>query len=99
MISDTAIVLERLGTSRLLIKRGHRNVADLEQLRRGEKNEIYRVMINRVDNAALVEQDRRETALLKFDAAGESGGAGTKNGNIKALHWMLKQSFDFLVNG
>ena len=43
--------------------------------------------------------DSMEAALLKLDAAGESGGAGTNNGNIKTLHWTLKQSFDSLVNG
>src|SRR5258708_7452457 len=67
VIGYAAVVLERFGAAGLLVERGHRNVADFEQLRRGEEDQIDGVVVNRVDHATLVEQHWMEAALLQLN--------------------------------
>ena len=56
MIGDAAIIFQRLRASRLFIQRRHGDVADFEQLRRGEEHHVGRVVVKRVDHAAFVDQ-------------------------------------------
>lgn len=86
VISDPPVIFESLGTSGLLIERSHRDIADLEQLWSCKEDEIDRVMIDGVDDTALIEEDCGVTAFLNFDSAGESGGTGSDDRYIKLFH-------------
>ena len=59
MIGNAPVVFERFGATGLFVERGHRNIADFEQLGRGEKDQVDRIVIDRVDDAAFIEQHRR----------------------------------------
>ncbi len=77
-----AVVLQRLVTRGLRVGGGERDVADHQQLRRGEKHHVRRVMEERVDQASLVYQQRGETDLLRLDGAGHSRRAGADREHV-----------------
>ena len=82
MLGGTAIVLEGFLPSGLHQRSGERDVADLEQLRRGEKCHVRRIVEDRIDQASLVKDDRLETSFLSLDRAGESSGAGAYDEDV-----------------
>ena len=76
VVRHAAIVLQRLMPVGLLVEAGHGDVADFEQLRRGEEHHVGGVVIKRVDHAAFIDQHRAHAAALQLDSAGEPGGSG-----------------------
>ena len=76
------IILEGFVTHGLFVERRHGNIADFKQFRRGEKHHIGGVIVERVDDAALVEENDVYATALEFDAAGEAGGAGADHDDI-----------------
>ena len=82
VLGDLAVVLERLDAVGLLVGAGEGDVADLEQLRRGEEGHVRRVVEERVAEAALVDQARGEARALCLDGAGQAGGAGADDEQI-----------------
>jgi hypothetical protein len=73
VVGDAAVILEGLGASGFLIEAGHRNLADFEQFRRGEEDHVGRIVVNRIDDAAFIENDGLHVTPLQLDAARESG--------------------------
>ena len=57
IFGDAAIIFQRLGAAGLFIERSHRQAADFEQLRRGEKHHVRRIVVERIDDAALFDED------------------------------------------
>src|SRR5215831_6685036 len=72
VIRHAAVVLERLSAVGLLVQAGHRDVADFKQLRSREERHVGGVIVERVRDAALFDEDRIQAAPLEFDAAGEA---------------------------
>ena len=71
-VDDLAVVLQRLGPRRLLVRRNERQAADFEQLGRGEKDHLRRKPVDRVDEDALLEHLIIEAALFRGDCGGQS---------------------------
>src|SRR3954454_20881849 len=69
VIGNTPVVLQAFSTSRLLVQRCHRDVADLEELRRREEHQIDRVVVDRIDDTAFVEKDDVQPAFFELDTA------------------------------
>src|SRR5262249_35451851 len=66
VLSDTAIVLERLLPGGFLAGTREWNVADLQQLRCREERHVGGVVENRIHEATLVQNDRLQSDLLGF---------------------------------
>src|SRR6185503_17922014 len=73
VIRYAAVVFQGLGPIGLLVQASHGNVADFEQLGSGEERHVGRVVIERIGNTALFEENHVEIATLQLDATGESG--------------------------
>ena len=82
MLGNFAVVLERLFARGLLLRRGERNVADLQQFRRGEKRHVRGIVKERVHQASLVDDDDFEANLLRFDRAGQSRRSGADDEDV-----------------
>ena len=90
MIRDATVVLERLCADRLFAQAGHRDVADLKQLWGGEEYHVCRIVVDRVDNTALLDQHGLEAALLQLNATSESRRSRPDHQGIEQnLHNML----------
>ncbi len=85
-VRNPPVILQRFAANRLLVERGHRNVADFQQLGRGEEHHVGGVVVERVHHAALIDQKRPQAAPLQLDAAGQSGGAGAHHDGVVAAH-------------
>ena len=66
-VDDLAVVPQRLGARRLLVRRHEGQSADLEQLRRREEHHLRRELKNRVDEDALLHHLIIETTLFGGD--------------------------------
>ncbi len=86
VVRRAAVVLERLGAGRLLSEGRHGEFADLEQFGRGEEHHIGGVVVERIDDAALFEENGVEPAPLQLDPAGQSGRTGADNNHVKFAH-------------
>jgi hypothetical protein len=64
MRSHAAIVLQRFRARWLFAQAGHRDIADLQQLGRGEERHVRGVVINRVHHATFVNHHGPLAALL-----------------------------------
>src|SRR5208282_5228303 len=53
---------------------GKGNIANLEQLRSGEKHHVGRIAIDGIDQASLVDDESLEARLLRLDGASHAGG-------------------------
>ena len=96
MVGHPPVILQRFGPVGLVVQARHRNVADLQQLRRGEEHHVGRVVIERVDDAAFLDQDRLHAALLQLDAAGEAGGSGADR--LRDIESHSQHALDRCVN-
>src|SRR6266852_1679507 len=84
MLGGTAVVLEGFLASGLHQRGGERDLADLEQLRCGEKCHVGRIVEDRIDEASLVKNDRLETSFLRLNGAGQSSGTGAHDEDVSA---------------
>jgi hypothetical protein len=82
MASDATIVFQRFVARRLFVHCRHGDVADFEQLRRGEEDEVRRVVEERVNDAALFEDQGAQAHVLAFDGAGKPGGSCANDDDI-----------------
>jgi len=104
MFSDTAVIFERFEPRGLRQRGGERNIANLEQLRRGEEHHVARIAIDGIDQASLVDDERFEASLLSLYGAGHSGGTSAHDQDISPgvgprLGLSARQSFRNLVYG
>jgi len=84
---DQAVILQRLVAVGLGIGTGKGNVADFEQLRRGEKGHVRGVVEERIGEAALVDEKDAQAGALGGDGAGKAGGAGADDEDV--MQWMF----------
>src|SRR5260370_42537601 len=82
MFSDTAVIFERFEPCGLRQSSGERNIANLEQLRRGKEHHVARIAINGIDKASLVDDESFEAGLLGLNGAGQAGGASAHDQDI-----------------
>src|SRR4051794_14507074 len=85
MVGHPAIVLQSFGPAGLFIERRHRNIADLEQFGRSEENEVDGIVINRINDAAFIEEDGLEAALLQLYTASKTGGPRSNDRYVETL--------------
>ena len=62
-----------------------RDVADFQKFRSGEEHHVRRIVVNRVDHAALVDNQGRKANFLRFDGTGQPGGAGSDDQYVAAI--------------
>ncbi len=82
VIGDATVIFEGFRTHRLVVQRGHGDIADFQQLGRGEEHHVVGVVIDGVDDAALIDQDGANAALFKLDAAGEARWTRANDDNV-----------------
>jgi hypothetical protein len=82
VLGDLAVVFERLRAAGLLVGGGEGDVADLQQLRRGEEGHVRGVVEEGVAETALVDHEGGESAALGLDGAGQTGGAGADDEQV-----------------
>jgi hypothetical protein len=75
VLSYLAVVLEGLDAAGFLVWAGEGDVADLEELRRGEEGHVRRVVKEGVAEAALVDEHSGEAGALSLNGACHPGGA------------------------
>src|ERR1017187_10723711 len=90
VLGDLAVVLKRFRAGGLLVGAGEGHVADLQQLRRGEKSHVRGVMEERVAQAALVDEHRRKARTLGLDGARHPGRAGANHQQIVDRSFRLR---------
>ena len=76
MFHGAAVVVERLGARGLPCRDRHGQIADFHALGRGEERHVDGIVVERIAEAALVDDERAHTGALGFDGAGEAGGPG-----------------------
>ena len=67
MLGHIAIVFQRLLAIGFLVRSGERDVADFQQLGRGEERHVGGIVKEGIDEAALVHQDGRKSGALGFN--------------------------------
>ncbi len=85
-VDDLAVIAERLGARRLVVRRHERQAADLEQLRRGEEHHLRREVVNRVHERALLDHLVIEAVLLGGDGGRQAGRAGADDEEVADRH-------------
>jgi len=104
VLGDAAVIFERFQARGLRQGCRERNIANLEQLRRSEKHHVIRIVIEGIDQASLVDDERLEAGLLDLDGAGQTGGASAHDQDIAGrvgprMSLRAGQSFGNLFNG
>ncbi len=82
VFGGAAIVFEGFGARGLAAESGHGEIADFHAFGRGEENHVGWIVIERVAEAAFVDDERAEIGAFGFDGAGESGGAGADANDV-----------------
>src|SRR6202011_1603358 len=104
MFSHAAVVFEGFEPRGLRQRGGERNIANLEQLRSGEKHHVARIAIDGIDEASLVDDESLEASLLSLDGAGHAGRTSAHDQDIsrgfgRRLGLSARQSLRNLVYG
>ena len=73
VLRDPPIIFQSFEAIRLWRRRGERNIANLEQFGRGEKNHVLRIVIDGINQASLVDEESLEACFLGLDGAGHAG--------------------------
>src|SRR5271157_2866307 len=99
VLGALSVILERFLARWLLVGAGKGNVADLQQLRRGEERHVAGIVEQRVDQTALVDVCYRETGPLGVNGAGKASRSGADDDHVEreavqhcrrsALHHLL----------
>src|SRR5260370_6722522 len=84
MFSDFAVILQSLFARGLLVGGGERNLADLEKLRRSEKQHACGIVKERIYQTALVDDDHLEAKLLRLDGAGQARRSGSNDQDVSS---------------
>src|ERR1700757_1447720 len=84
VLGNFAVILERLFARGLLARSAEWNIADLQQFRGSKERHVRRIVVNRIDDAALVNGDCFESRALRLDGAGKPGWPGSNDDDIGA---------------
>ena len=85
-LDDLAVVLQRLGARRLVVRRHERQPADLEQLGRREEHHLRRKIEDGIDEHALLDHLVVEPTLLGGDGGGQPRRSGADDEEITNGH-------------
>jgi hypothetical protein len=85
-VDHLAVILQRFGPPRLVIGRGQRNAADLEQLRGGEEHHVDRKSDDGIDQRALLEHHVIEPEMPGGNGGGQAGGSSPNNQHVTNGH-------------
>ena len=85
MLRYFAVILQRFFAGGFLPCRSERDFTNFQQFGSGKKQHVGRIVIERIHQAALVEDDDLKSNLLRFDGAGEAGRPGSDYEHIRAL--------------
>ena len=83
MVGNAAVIFQRLEARGLGEGGGKRNVANLQQFRRGEKNHIRRIVVDGIDEASLIDDQGFKAGLLGLDGASQAGGPGADDHHVR----------------
>src|SRR5579859_184957 len=86
MLRRLAVILKRLGTHRLLCRANQRQVADLEEFRRGEKHHVDGIVENRVAQTAFLDHQRFHSRAACLDGASQPGGSRANANDVVSRH-------------
>ena len=84
-----AVVIECLGASGLPCRDCHGQVADFHALGRGEERHVDWIVVERIAEAAFVDDERAHAGALGFDGAGEASGAGADADDVVGVRHRL----------
>ena len=82
MLRDLPVILERFLTRGLLVGSAERDVANLEQFRRGKESHIGGIVEDRIDHATLINRDDLESGSLRLDRAGKTSRPGADDKHV-----------------
>src|SRR5262245_26592338 len=85
-IDDAAIIFQSLDAYRFFALADERKVADFEQLGRGEENQLRRVVVERIDDAAFFERQATEPRPLSLDRAGQATGPSADDDDVERFN-------------
>src|SRR5208283_1910138 len=83
VLGALAVVLQRFLARGLLVWAGKGNVADLQQLRRGEEGHVAGIVEEGIDQAAFVDVGYGESGAAGINPAGEAGRPGADDHHIE----------------
>lgn len=86
VFGGAAIIFEGFGARGFAAEGSHREIADLHAFGSGEENHIGWIVIERVAEAAFVDDERTKAGAFGFDGASESSGAGADADEV--VRWM-----------
>src|SRR6266480_4370570 len=84
MLGDAAVVLQRLLPRGLEMSCVEWDLADFQKFRRGEEHHVRRIVVNRVDHAALVDDQSLQANLLRFDGTSQPSGPSSDDQYVTA---------------
>ena len=93
-----AVVLDRVLARRLVALDGKRIAADLDQFGRREELHPRRIADDRVDERALVDDERLEPLALRFDGAGQADRARPDDHDVLQLGLRRVNGFSLATN-
>ena len=86
VLDGAAIVFQGLGAGGLASRGGHGEVANLHALGRGEEEHVGRIVVERVAEASLVDDQGAQAGALDLNGAGEAGRAGADADDV--VDWL-----------
>ena len=95
--SHTTVVVERLLAARLVVARGKRVAADLQQLRGREELHLRRVPDKGVAERPLLNDERIEPTALGLNATGKAHRPGSDDDNILHEHQIVGRGYAWLI--
>ena len=85
-VGHATVVTQRFLARGLLVRTDERHAANLEQLRRREKHHVGRIVQQRVDERALLDDEIPQAARLGGNARREAGGTSPDDQHIEHAH-------------
>ncbi len=92
VVRHTPVILQSLGSRGFFIEARHRNVTDLQQLGSGEECHVGGVVVERIDDAAFVDNHCVQAPPPQFDSTGEASGPGANDDGVESGHSLLSTS-------
>ena len=74
VLDALAVILQRFRASGLFGGADEGQIADFQQLGRGEENHVHGIVVQRIAQHAFIDDQRAQPRAFDFDGAGEAGG-------------------------
>src|ERR1700686_3066261 len=86
MLGSFSVILQGLDTRRLLVRTDQRQIANLQQLRRGKEHHVHRIVEDRIAQAAFVDDKRPHSRAFRFDGRRQAGWASANANHVIFRH-------------